>query len=99
MCNAHHLRELERPHEQDNQQWAKDLQALLQAILEEVKAQGGSLSAEQARHYAEYYRNLLKQAESDCPPPDEARKPGQRGLTSVEFFTPHAQPQQLKVPD
>ena len=27
----------------------------------------------------EYYRNLLKQAESICPPPDEARKPGQRG--------------------
>jgi transposase len=41
LCNAHHLRELERPHEQDNQQWTKDLQALLQAILEEVKAQGG----------------------------------------------------------
>ena len=37
VCNAHHLRELERPHEQDNQQWAKDLQALMQAILERSK--------------------------------------------------------------
>ena len=70
---------LERAYEQDNQQWAKDMQALLQDILEEVKAQGGSLTAEQARHYTECYRNLLKQAESECPPPDEARKPGQRG--------------------
>jgi transposase len=86
LCNAHHLRELARAYEQDNQQWAKDMQALLQDILEEVKAQGGSLSAEQARHYTEYYRNLLKQAESECPPPDEARKPGQRSLTSVGFF-------------
>jgi len=79
LCNAHHLRELERAYEQDNQQWAKDMQALLQDILEEVKAHGGSLSAEQAGHYTECYRNLLKQAESECPPPDEARKTGQRG--------------------
>jgi transposase len=78
LCNAHHLRELERAYEQDNQQWAKDMQALLQDVLEEVKAQGGALSAEQARHYTECYRNLLNQAESECPPPDEARKPGQR---------------------
>jgi len=66
LCNAQHQRELEWAYEQNNQQWAKDMQALLQDILEEVKAQSSSLSAEQARHYTEYYRNLLNQAESEC---------------------------------
>ena len=79
LCNAHHLRELERAYEQDNQQWAKNMQDLLQTMLKEVKAQGGELSVEQAGHYTELYRNLLKQAESECPLPDQDRKPGQRG--------------------
>ena len=79
LCNAHHLRELERAYEQDNQQWAKNMQDLLQTMLKEVKAQGGELSVEQAGHYTELYRNLLKQAENECPLPDQDRKPGQRG--------------------
>jgi len=29
LCNAHHLRELERAWEQDGQQWAKKMAALL----------------------------------------------------------------------
>jgi transposase-like protein len=29
LCNAHHLRELERAWEQDHQQWAKEMQAFL----------------------------------------------------------------------
>ena len=33
LCNAHHLRELERAYEQDNQQWAKNMQDLLQTML------------------------------------------------------------------
>ena len=66
LCNAQHQRELEWAYEQNNQQWAKDMQALLQDIMEEVKAQGSSLSAEQDRHNTEYYLNLLKQGESEC---------------------------------
>ena len=79
LCNAHHLRELERAYEQDNQQWARQMQILLCNILEDVKAQGGSLPLEQAAHYTERYRALLKQAESECPPPDKTKNPGQRG--------------------
>lgn len=80
LCNAHHLRELERAYGQDGQQWAKAMQDLLLEILADVKAQDSSvLPAEKAQHYTEVYRNLLKQAEIECPPPDEQRQPGQRG--------------------
>lgn len=79
LCNAHHLRELERAHEQDGQQWAKQVQELLTDILADVKQQGGFLSAAQAQHYTERYRDLLKQAEIECPPPDEKQNPKQRG--------------------
>jgi len=81
LCNAHHLRELERAYEQDGQQWAKAMQDLLLEVLEEVKAQGdaNALPAERAEYYTMRYRNLLKEAESECPAPDEQRQPGQRG--------------------
>ena len=79
LCNAHHLRELERAYEQDGQQWARQMQTLLQNILTDVKARGGSLQVEQAKTYTQRYRDLLKQAESECPPPDEKKNPKQRG--------------------
>jgi transposase len=81
LCNAHHLRELERAYEQDKQQWAKEMQDLLLEILKDVKAQGdtNALPAEKAKHYTERYRKLLKRAETECPAPDEPRQPGQRG--------------------
>ncbi len=81
LCNAHHLRELERAYEQDGQQWAKEMQDLLLEILKVVKAQGDTnvLPAEQSIHYTKRYRKLLKHAEIECPAPDEPRKPGQRG--------------------
>lgn len=81
LCNAHHLRELERAHEQDGQQWAKHMQELLNDILIDVRQQGGSLPAEQAKRYRERYRNLLSQAEIECPPPDEKKNLKQRGRT------------------
>ena len=79
LCNAHHLRELERAYEQDNQQWARQMQTLLQTILGAVKAQGGSLPPEQAEHYTQSYRALLKQAENECPPPAKPQNTRQRG--------------------
>lgn len=79
LCNAHHLRELERAYEQDDQQWAKQMQALLNNILTDVKQHGGSLPTEEAAHYTERYRDLLRQAEIECPPPDEKKNPKQRG--------------------
>jgi transposase len=57
------------------------MQDLLLEILKDVKAQGdtNALSVEKAGYYTECYRNLLKQAEIECPPPDEPRLSGQRG--------------------
>lgn len=81
LCNAHHLRELERAYEQDGQQWAKTMQDLLLEALEDVKAQGdaNALPTERAEYYTMRYRNLLKGAGSECPAPDEPRQPGQCG--------------------
>ena len=81
LCNAHHLRELERAHEQDDQLWAEKLQTLLVTIHQAVEAQGGVLSSEQANQYRRNYRRILAQGENESPPPDETRGPGQRGRT------------------
>jgi transposase len=77
LCNAHHQRELERAFKQDNQQRAKQVQKLLDNILTDVKAQGGSLPSEQVRQYTTRYRALLQQAEKEFPLPD--KKSAQRG--------------------
>jgi transposase len=80
LCNAHHLRELERAWEQDQQQWAKQTQALLVEMNKAVDAAGGVLNPPEAEAFRERYRQLLKEAETECPPPDESqRKKGQRG--------------------
>ncbi len=80
LCNAHHLRELERAWEQDQQQWAKQTQALLLEINKAVDAAGGVLNTPEAEAFRARYRQRLKEAETECPPPDESqRKKGQRG--------------------
>lgn len=80
LCNAHHLRELERAWEQDNQAWAKDLQDLLKVINSAVKDAGGHLPVVDAERYREQYEAILEKGGIECPPPDEKeRKPGQRG--------------------
>ncbi len=80
LCNAHHLRELERAFEQDQQQWARKMQVLLKTINQEVLKQGGQLPAEQILKYRGKYRYLLKRADIECPPPEESKRvPGQRG--------------------
>ena len=80
LCNAHHLRELERAWEQDQQQWAKQMQALLLDINKAVDAAGGVLNTTEDEAFRERYRQLLKAAQTECPPPNESqRKKGQRG--------------------
>jgi len=58
-------------YEQDGQAWAKNMLDLLAAILQDVHAQGGALTADQAGHYIEQYRAVLDQAERECPLPPE----------------------------
>jgi transposase len=80
LCNAHHLRELERAREQDGQAWAKAMQDLLQTINQAVKDAGGAMPTGEADKFRAAYRNLLTQGDIECPPPDEtSRQPGQRG--------------------
>lgn len=79
LCNAHHLRELQRAWEQDNQAWAKQMKALLETINSKVHDAGGALDAQNARKYRQQYRDLLKNAEKECPEPDRPKKKGKRG--------------------
>ncbi len=79
LCNAHHLRELTRAWEQDNQQWAKEIKTLLETINRKVTDVGGVLSKHVAQKYILQYRAILETGEKECPPPDEKRKKGQKG--------------------
>ena len=80
LCNAHHLRELERAFEQDGQQWAKYMQSLLVEINRAVNDAGDCLSAKASAMYRKKYRSILDNAQIECPPPDESqRTEGSRG--------------------
>ena len=81
LCNAHHLRELERAWEQDKQKWARDMRALLLQINQAVDDAGGRLEPAESRRYRQKYRDLLDKAQTECPPPDESRKKNKRGRT------------------
>lgn len=67
LCNAHHLRELERAFEQDGQAWAKIMKKLLEKLNELVKKNGGKLSDKKIREYQKQYRQILKGANKECP--------------------------------
>lgn len=77
LCNAHHLRELTRAWEQDDQKWALQIKKLLETINKEVTDAGGALSHERSQEYRLKYRNLLKQAEIECPDPPKPK--GKKG--------------------
>ena len=67
LCNAHHLRELQRAHEQDGQKWALKMIKLLVEINEAVTQAGGELSDRRAREFRKKYRKILRKAEMECP--------------------------------
>lgn len=67
LCNAHHLRELQRSIEQDSQEWAKRMKNLLEEINIKVKESGGMLSDKKIKKYKELYHRILKAAEKECP--------------------------------
>ena len=79
LCNAHHLRELERAWEQDGQKWAQEMAALLEEINRAVLDAGGYLDDIAAAPYRKRYRALLQEAEKECPEPDESQRKGRRG--------------------
>ena len=79
LCNAHHLRELERAWEQDAQRWAKKMQDLLLEINEATEKADGCLTEKAAQQFRSRYRQVLTRGDSECPPPNlnnHARKRG-----------------------
>jgi transposase len=79
LCNAHHLRELQRAWEQDGQNWAKEMKTLLETINSKVIDAGGALDAKKSQHYRGKYSDLLKNAQVECPEPIKPKEKGKRG--------------------
>jgi transposase len=79
LCNAHHLRELERAWEQDSQRWAKKMQALLLEMNDATLKAGGCLSEKAAHRLRSRYRNVLTRGDRECPPPNPTDHPTRRG--------------------
>jgi transposase len=67
LCNAHHLRELERAIEQDFQKWAKKMKKLLEEINFKVNESAGKLSNKKIKQYQKLYRSILMAADKECP--------------------------------
>jgi Transposase IS66 family. len=88
LCNAHHLRELERAVEQDKQKWAERMITLLQEINKVTHDAGGCLETKDSEQYRKRYRELLLEADQECPPPDETgkRKKAKRPDQKQEIF-------------
>ena len=79
LCNAHHLSELTYTDEQDGQRWAKVMLDWLLKAKASVDEAGGALNKTQEGKCKKRYRAILAKAQTECPPPDEHRKKGQRG--------------------
>ncbi|MDA8423163.1 MAG: IS66 family transposase [Nitrospiraceae bacterium] len=79
LCNAHHLRELERAFEQDKQQWAAKMSDLLKEINKAVLDASGVLPSAVSKRYRTRYRKVLAEADIECPAPKEAKRQGSRG--------------------
>ncbi len=79
LCNAHHVRELEGVWEEDKQQWAKDTKSLLEEMHRAVNEAGGLLEAGESEKYRQRYRSILKNADAECPEPEETNRKGKRG--------------------
>jgi transposase len=79
LCNAHHLRELERAWEQDAQRWARKMQALLLEMNDAAIKAEGRLSEKAVHTFRSRYRTVLTQGDSECPPPNPKDHRAKRG--------------------
>ncbi len=55
------------------------MQALLIDIAKAVEDAGGRLAPNETEAWRQRYRQLLNEAETECPPPDESQRKGKRG--------------------
>ena len=79
LCNAHHLRELERAHEQDQQQWALQMKQFLQEANIAVIEAGGKLDDVAIKQWEQRYRKIIDDGNVECPPPENKRRNGKPG--------------------
>jgi transposase len=70
LCNAHHLRELTHADEQGFT-WAKKMLDFLVMLNNAVDAAGGALDPLVAANYRLEYRQIIADAEVECPAPPE----------------------------
>ena len=78
LCNAHHLRELIRAYEQDDQRWAVNMHDLLEEINDAVKDSGNEVLLEkEIKAFQKRYRSILTKGKIECPIPE--RLPGKKG--------------------
>ena len=78
LCNAHHLRELERAWEQDQQQWAEELKQWLLNLNDTVGDAENSLPANEQSKVRQQYREILSKGNKECPAAEDNRPPGKR---------------------
>jgi len=52
---------------------------LLTEINTATTAAGGCLDEARAEQYRQYYREVIRDAEKECPPPEEKERTGKRG--------------------
>ncbi len=74
---AHHLRELTRAYEQDNQFWAETIRLFLVNLDQSVHDEACIVSKEKQTDYISQYRKILKEGEKESPPPTAVK--GKRG--------------------
>lgn len=68
LCNAHHLRELKRAYEQDNQLWAKEIETLLLEMNRAARqSTTGVLSEAEIGAYEKRYLAMLETGKKECP--------------------------------
>jgi transposase len=81
LCNAHHIRELQRVVDHDKKEWAKKMIELLKEMNNNVhESPNSALSEAKTHEFREKYDDILEKAQKESPPPDEStRKAGQRG--------------------
>lgn len=77
MLDAHHLRELTRAYEQDNQAWTEEMRVFLVALNQEVDNVDGLLSDERQDSLLRHYQRIIKVGEMESPAPIPVK--GKRG--------------------
>lgn len=77
LCNSHHIRELTAARE-EGQHWAQPMIDFLVELNGKVDAEGGQLDIAGQQTAREKYRQIVKLAEAECPPPPP-NPPGKRG--------------------